>query len=604
MTTLFTVIIFKGMAVLFLLHMGHGRTLPGPTERQQRGRTLHPCPERCSCFNHTVVCNSLQLSTVPGKLPAETRVLYLNDNSIKNIDFDAISKLRELEELHVQGNQIKGLHRHSIASFQKLRVLDLRHNPLVCDCNLASLASSKLRPVTGAKLRLDETQCALPLKYAGRSVCEVLEGLRCEKREKRFADEECYPGFCWNEGECVERPEGPSCICPPLTTGWRCEIRVGTSHLRESDEDEGEVTITIYKREVTHDTIDVYWNMQPEKQGAYYMLYLQRDDASSDEEEIYRSGSSQHTFTDLLPGTRYSLCVEAFSHYWDGPFTKKCKSMKTRPQPHPQPGHPPTRPEPGTSPHYPSKKPDDSELLHHAAVILGSVIGVCAFLIIFLTLGYKFRTLRHRQSSSSESSTASPTATTTETVPDTVNPTNNPAHEIIVLSVPSADSGTASGEVGASDPEEALEAAAAAPAPNPIAINNVLQALKQQDVCRQQGAASANALVLYRSGPESNSAADGTFPEPHPSSNGPIYIVSNGTRYPIDPALSDVLRSAISGTGGHVPPIPDEPPPPYSERDEALPPPPIDSGAVGEESSNRDCEPVYTSEAESPNDVS
>nr|WOJ44297.1 variable lymphocyte receptor [Lethenteron reissneri] len=50
------------------------------------------CPDACSCVGNAVDCSYRGLPSVPAEIPVNTEVLWLNDNSIRNVSATALSK--------------------------------------------------------------------------------------------------------------------------------------------------------------------------------------------------------------------------------------------------------------------------------------------------------------------------------------------------------------------------------------------------------------------------------------------------------------------------------------------------------------------------------
>ena len=546
-------VIIQCIMALLMLSVSYGRTVPS-SERQARGRTY---PHRCSFFNRTVSCNSMQLSTMPSKLPVRTKVLILNDNIIETLDWTTLSKLTELEELHLQGNELKGVHWKDINLLPSLRLLDLSDNPIVCDCNMARLVNSDQESIARLKVQLGETRCAGPSTYAGGSARDVLLGMDCRQRRKRSEGESCYGIFCLHGGTCIEKDGEPICFCPSHYSGEKCEVRpLSGSGPGSSSSGSG---LSILLEGIGPDFIKISWRTSSSYQVDYYEVSIGYDGQSSVPD--LRITQMMYSFFGLRPGTRYEVCVTAYSEASEE-LSSSCEFYSTHPPPSGPETGPPSPPHHSSGPNK-SGEEKDGEIIHQAAVILGSIIGVCFFFVILLTAVYKIRNLRNARSRQRRTSPTPPANTeapsSPQSGPDDANSTTNQGREIIVLAV-SSDSQTPEGEAGASSTETGIQIPATA---TTIPLN-VLQALKQQGSRSQQGSGSANTVVLYH--PDNIVGGEcRTTSQENIAGSAPIFIVADGNSYPLDPTLSEVLRSAMAGRLPQQGPLPQDPPPPYSE---------------------------------------
>ncbi|XP_066298142.1 toll-like receptor Tollo [Branchiostoma lanceolatum] len=63
-------------------------------------------------------------------------VLFLNNSGVKNVHSSSFSHLRHLKELHLQDNDLQHLSKETFKRPSRLQVLDIGHNPLMCNCDL------------------------------------------------------------------------------------------------------------------------------------------------------------------------------------------------------------------------------------------------------------------------------------------------------------------------------------------------------------------------------------------------------------------------------------------------------------------------------------
>jgi len=95
--------------------------------------TVLACPDRCQCFGNTktVVCaNSFIASIETHKIPKDTRKLDLAGNLLKEIHMTDFRGLYELEELHLNDNNINSIEDESFLDLGNLTLLVLNKNSL------------------------------------------------------------------------------------------------------------------------------------------------------------------------------------------------------------------------------------------------------------------------------------------------------------------------------------------------------------------------------------------------------------------------------------------------------------------------------------------
>ncbi|KZS18079.1 putative Leucine-rich repeat-containing protein 3 [Daphnia magna] len=159
------------------------------------------CPARCLCFRSTVRCMFLQLDQVPA-VPANTTILYLYKNRIKDIDKHTFHDLPKLEQLYLHFNQIDHLDPETFSNvpslerlflhnnklqripsgafhnMESLKRLRLDSNALICDCQilwLAKMLNEKQGTTQAAAI------CQSPDQLNGRSVTSLIEEFNCKK---------------------------------------------------------------------------------------------------------------------------------------------------------------------------------------------------------------------------------------------------------------------------------------------------------------------------------------------------------------------------------------------------------------------------------------
>lgn len=88
------------------------------------------CPFRCHCHLGVVQCSDLGLKTVPEDLPANSKLLDLQNNKITEIKEDDFKSLRGLQTLILVNNEISKIHPKAFAPLGKLQRLYLSKNKL------------------------------------------------------------------------------------------------------------------------------------------------------------------------------------------------------------------------------------------------------------------------------------------------------------------------------------------------------------------------------------------------------------------------------------------------------------------------------------------
>ncbi|KTF71779.1 hypothetical protein cypCar_00039049 [Cyprinus carpio] len=76
------------------------------------------------------MCQNKHLDSIPGGIPADTRLLDLSGNSLRWVEYNDLATLSRLEELDLSENLISVLEPNAFSSLLNLRVLRLRANQL------------------------------------------------------------------------------------------------------------------------------------------------------------------------------------------------------------------------------------------------------------------------------------------------------------------------------------------------------------------------------------------------------------------------------------------------------------------------------------------
>ena len=95
------------------------------------------CPDECRCNNRKqVYCNNRNLQALPDNIPADTKVLFLQDNQLINTaELEAqLGKLDKLERLMFYSNQLATIPKLNAPNLRELRLnnnrLPYRKSPL------------------------------------------------------------------------------------------------------------------------------------------------------------------------------------------------------------------------------------------------------------------------------------------------------------------------------------------------------------------------------------------------------------------------------------------------------------------------------------------
>ncbi|OCT85589.1 hypothetical protein XELAEV_18023760mg [Xenopus laevis] len=88
------------------------------------------CPFGCQCYLKIVQCSDLGLTSIPNKIPYDTRLLDLQNNKIKEIKEKDLQGLTSLSALFLNNNKLYKVHPKAFQSTKKLRRLYLSHNQL------------------------------------------------------------------------------------------------------------------------------------------------------------------------------------------------------------------------------------------------------------------------------------------------------------------------------------------------------------------------------------------------------------------------------------------------------------------------------------------
>ena len=92
------------------------------------------CLSGCSCISYLnglhVTCSSRGLHSIPGNLPTNTFVLYLQQNRITSIKSNTFNNFLKLVQLHLDDNEISVIEDNNFNNLPKLEILYLHNNKI------------------------------------------------------------------------------------------------------------------------------------------------------------------------------------------------------------------------------------------------------------------------------------------------------------------------------------------------------------------------------------------------------------------------------------------------------------------------------------------
>ncbi|XP_069499971.1 asporin [Ambystoma mexicanum] len=102
------------------------------TRRPAKPTTDMPpvCPFGCQCYLRVVQCSDLGLTSIPNKIPSDTRLLDLQNNKIKEVKENDLKGLTSLSALFLNNNKLSKVHPKAFQDIKKLKRLYLSHNQL------------------------------------------------------------------------------------------------------------------------------------------------------------------------------------------------------------------------------------------------------------------------------------------------------------------------------------------------------------------------------------------------------------------------------------------------------------------------------------------
>ena len=82
------------------------------------------CPAVCDCYNdmETLDCSRRRLDAVPERLPPVARRVYLEDNSIGQLEREDFERSRRISELVLDRNRITAVDTDSFCTMTSLQV--------------------------------------------------------------------------------------------------------------------------------------------------------------------------------------------------------------------------------------------------------------------------------------------------------------------------------------------------------------------------------------------------------------------------------------------------------------------------------------------------
>ena len=93
--------------------------------------SIRSCPSLCNCSENEVDCRSLNLTTVPRKMPKATLTLKLSFNQLSHVGNETLSCQSQIQGLYFDNNKIGDIDSGAFHKMTNLKVLSLRGNCLV-----------------------------------------------------------------------------------------------------------------------------------------------------------------------------------------------------------------------------------------------------------------------------------------------------------------------------------------------------------------------------------------------------------------------------------------------------------------------------------------
>ncbi|VDO01213.1 unnamed protein product [Rodentolepis nana] len=142
-----------------------------------------------------VSCTNRGLVSIPIGIPENTKELYLDYNSIGEINTDNLSHLKKLEVLSLHHNEISRIRNETFVGLSKLKVLSLDENPLNCGSKMAWISQWIKRNPTVIMPAPTAPACATPIHLKGSPITSLsINDFNCSNGSSTGAscENDCY----------------------------------------------------------------------------------------------------------------------------------------------------------------------------------------------------------------------------------------------------------------------------------------------------------------------------------------------------------------------------------------------------------------------------
>ncbi|KAJ7317394.1 hypothetical protein JRQ81_003556 [Phrynocephalus forsythii] len=178
-------------------------------------RIVPGCPSNCTCLaEETVDCGGLDLHVFPSNLSAGIQHLSLQNNQLRELPYNELSRLSHLRTLNLHNNHVtsEGLPDEAFESLQSLQYIYLANNKLTV---APQFLPSSLRIVDLAANRLS---CIYPLTFGQKP------GLRSVYMHNNLVNNTGLPFRCLQRLRCCHHPhllQQPAHLRAPEFTSLR-----------------------------------------------------------------------------------------------------------------------------------------------------------------------------------------------------------------------------------------------------------------------------------------------------------------------------------------------------------------------------------------------
>ncbi|XP_052770042.1 uncharacterized protein LOC128209840 [Mya arenaria] len=223
--------------------------------------------------------------------------LDIRENSIKSLKLKTFKGLENsLSEIDISVNNLDTLSECIFQNFTKLQVINLRANPLHCDCRLVWLHQHLNKEVNFDNIYREEVMCASPAHLANKVLYQVpLNDLKCEN---------LTPVSCSETGK-------PTTASPTTIGPVDNQLKLSIPN-------------------TSPNSITVYWSVRSMSGITGYKLeyFVPSDVHQTNEVNIHRD-VTLHVIHKLRSGTFYTVCVTGEVNQAENAKLRDCRTIKT-----------------------------------------------------------------------------------------------------------------------------------------------------------------------------------------------------------------------------------------------------------------------------------